>query len=742
MRPILTALCSTPFLTLAPAAVAILHAEETAGPHPAASQLAFLERLYLERIDDPPASARTLSLRSESPAGVIVYGPYVSVQVNVNAAGNNIVGDAANEPSMAIDRNNPNRIAIGWRQFDSVSSNFRQAGYGFSTDGGQSWTFPGVLDPGVFRSDPVLTSDAAGNFYYSSLTADQDLWVHVFKSTDGGATWPTFRFAYGGDKQWIVADQRSSGVGAGSLYQYWSYNASCCGTTDFTRGVAGGASFLGPYSMPSPHAPLGTLATGVDGTVYVVGFASPGHGFTLSRNAKDFSQSPRFDPVKSINLGGSFAGGSSPNPGGLSGQPWIAAHQTVMGRLYVLSTVNPPTSDPADVMFIRSTNEGVSWSAPVRVNDDPIGTNAWQWFGAMSVAPNGRIDATWNDTRVSGVTNLSAVFYSFSLDEGQTWSPNVQITPTFDSHVGFPNQDKIGDYTHMISDDDGASLAFAATFNGEQDVYFIRIPLDCNLNGVTDACDASCGPPGSDCDVPGCGESPDGNGNGRPDECEPGIDAASPDPQAVVSNRFISFVVQSQRAQSSAIRVRLESLHHPSYPLDAPDFSSFEGQYRYVNLFRNQQNDPILHCDDSFPDPSFACAYLGCEPEYRNWAEDLEGEVLRVTGDAVVPSSTYVIAMVPPGCVEPETNCPDILFELPVVTSTWGDLLPGELDVVDLAAAVNKLKSLAGWPPEYRTLMGPQSPDPMERDASITDVSAIVDALKEMAYPFAIQACP
>ncbi len=61
-------------------------------------------------------------------------------------------------------------MAIGWRQFNTVTSNFRQAGYGYTTNGGQTWTFPGVIEPGVFRSDPVLDSDVDGNFYYNSLT--------------------------------------------------------------------------------------------------------------------------------------------------------------------------------------------------------------------------------------------------------------------------------------------------------------------------------------------------------------------------------------------------------------------------------------------------------------------------------------------------------------------------------------------------------------------------------------------
>ena len=57
-------------------------------------------------------------------------GPFTSHQVNVNGSGQNITGDAANEPSIAVDPTDHNRMVIGWRQFNSVTSNFRQAGWG------------------------------------------------------------------------------------------------------------------------------------------------------------------------------------------------------------------------------------------------------------------------------------------------------------------------------------------------------------------------------------------------------------------------------------------------------------------------------------------------------------------------------------------------------------------------------------------------------------------------------------
>ena len=61
---------------------------------------------------------------------------------------------------------------------------------------------------------------------------------------------------------------------------------------------------------------------------------------------------------------------------------------------------------------------------------------------------------------------------------GVTWSQNERLSDFFDPHVGWPQQNKMGDYFHMVSDSNGASLAWAATFNNEQDVYYSYISTD------------------------------------------------------------------------------------------------------------------------------------------------------------------------------------------------------------------------------------------------------------------------
>ncbi|TMQ67770.1 MAG: hypothetical protein E6K80_14990, partial [Candidatus Eisenbacteria bacterium] len=126
------------------------------------------DALPLEVPDDPPIVSGTL-IHAISPAAIVTFGAFTSIQVNVDPTGANILGDAANEPSIAVDPNDPNRMVIGWRQFDSIKSNFREAGIAYTADGGLTWT-SGTLDAGVFRSDPVIAVDAEGTFFYNSLT--------------------------------------------------------------------------------------------------------------------------------------------------------------------------------------------------------------------------------------------------------------------------------------------------------------------------------------------------------------------------------------------------------------------------------------------------------------------------------------------------------------------------------------------------------------------------------------------
>jgi hypothetical protein len=410
--------------------------------------------------------------QERSPAYSYSMNSIVTTQVNVDANGQNIVGDAANEPSIAVDRNNPNSIAIGWRQFNTITNNFRQAGYGFTTNSGQTWTFPGVIEPGIFRSDPVLESDAAGNFYYNSLAVDPTYFCDVFKSSSGGSSWGDKAYAQGGDKQWMEID-KTNNSGNGHIYAYWNSSYSVCPPGSFTRSTDG-VFFEDCITIPDdPY--WRTLAVASNGDLFAGGSIWSDFLVARSSNAKIAGQVVTWDMSTVVDLDGFIANGYGPNPGGLLGQTIIAIDTSgglYHDNIYLLCSVERNSNpDPLDVMFARSTDGGVTFSSPVKINDDP-GTAAYQWFGTMSVAPNGRIDVIWLDTRDNPGTVLSALYYSNSNDGGVTWSPNERLSEYFNPHVGWPNQNKMGDYFDMISEVNGAHLAWAATFTGGQDVYY------------------------------------------------------------------------------------------------------------------------------------------------------------------------------------------------------------------------------------------------------------------------------
>src|SRR3954463_4401830 len=201
----------------------------------------------LEKYNNPPAPARKIET---SPRMISQFGVFTSYQANVDASGNNILGDAANEPSISVDPTNGNKMTIGWRQFNSIQSDFRQAGWGYTTDAGVTWSFPGVLENNVFRSDPVLDSDDTGNFSYLSLreTFYDDIW----RSTSGASSWTrlTFGDVSGGDKQWLTID-RTNGTGHGFLYQAWSTSGNNWGGRQFSRSTDNGTTWMNPIFLPS-----------------------------------------------------------------------------------------------------------------------------------------------------------------------------------------------------------------------------------------------------------------------------------------------------------------------------------------------------------------------------------------------------------------------------------------------------------------------------------------------------------
>ena len=107
------------------------------------------------------------------------------------------------------------------------------------------------------------------------------------------------------------------------------------------------------------------------------------------------------------------------------GEP--AAYNNVVSLVY--ASRNTSTGDPGDVFYIRSTDMGVTFSAPFQLNANTETTKA-QWQPNLSASDTGTLFATWYDEsprtssscQPSTTTNLCYQMHSRkSTDNGMTW---------------------------------------------------------------------------------------------------------------------------------------------------------------------------------------------------------------------------------------------------------------------------------------------------------------------------------
>jgi hypothetical protein len=92
------------------------------------------------------------------------------------------------------------------------------------------------------------------------------------------------------------------------------------------------------------------------------------------------------------------------------------------GWIYIITTqknLSPAGSDP-DVILNRSTDGGQSWSAGIRVNQDPLNNGKIQYFPALHVDKTGGLNIIFYDDR-NTTSDSSGVFLARSEDGGNNW---------------------------------------------------------------------------------------------------------------------------------------------------------------------------------------------------------------------------------------------------------------------------------------------------------------------------------
>jgi hypothetical protein len=106
-------------------------------------------------------------------------------------------------------------------------------------------------------------------------------------------------------------------------------------------------------------------------------------------------------------------------------------------HLVTAGSDQPALSNHSTVFYLRSTDGGKTWSDDkVLPDDDPKLLNG-KYIPNMSIAPNGRVDVAWWDTRDDPGIRANDVYYTYSTDNGETWAKNIRITDqTIDRRFG------------------------------------------------------------------------------------------------------------------------------------------------------------------------------------------------------------------------------------------------------------------------------------------------------------------
>src|SRR2546423_4310563 len=383
--------------------------------------------------------------------------------------------DAINpaEVTIAINQKNPdNVVAASFAAGRPPRPRYGSYNYA-SMDGGQTWKTIPVADPkGLTQGDDAVYFGADGAVYHIHLSFVGIRVAHppraesgmlVESSLDGGLTWsePVAAINHVNtvipfeDKPGIVVDNAPQSKHKGTVYLAWtrfdvygSNDPDCHSHIYFTRSTDGGKSFAMPVRISdgagdcrdSDNTVEGAVpAVGPNGEVYIVWAGPLGLVFK-----KSVDGGLTFSKDKVI---GQMPGGWDFSVEGLdraNGMPVTGvdlSNGPNKGALYV-NWIDARNGDP-DVFVASSRDGGETWSAPARVNADPLRNVRVQFFTWMSVDPSdGSLNVVFYDRRDTSDT-LTGLTFARSTDGGRTFvNYKIKQEPfACDARVFF------GDYT-------------------------------------------------------------------------------------------------------------------------------------------------------------------------------------------------------------------------------------------------------------------------------------------------------
>ncbi|NTV83576.1 MAG: exo-alpha-sialidase, partial [Bacteroidales bacterium] len=319
-----------------------------------------------------------------------------------------------------------------------------------SDDGGATWGGSVNGAGGSNSGDPAAAIGLTGRQYIGFINSSSG--QSVAYSTDNGNTWTSVVAATANgdllDKNHMWIDNGAASPYEGNLYvSYTDFGASGY-PIEITRSTNDGISYSTPVVISGginagSHNQGVNIQTGPDGEVYVIWavYDSWPSDETAIAFAKSSDGGATFAPAsrKITNIRGIRTTETSKDHR-VNSFPSMAVDISGgpnNGNIYIVwANVGTPgvnTGSDIDVYMSRSTNEGDTWSTPVKVNQDPPGLGKQHYFPWITCDRlTGELSVVFYDDRNVSSTQCE-VFVASSSDAGNTWEDfrvsDVAFTP-------------------------------------------------------------------------------------------------------------------------------------------------------------------------------------------------------------------------------------------------------------------------------------------------------------------------
>jgi uncharacterized repeat protein (TIGR01451 family) len=410
-----------------------------------------------EGIDVPDGTRKCIKPQERAPKPTdLLFTPLACLEPVVNVSAT--LGNQA-ESFVNVNPTNTNNL-VATSNNPGTASIFRA----YSTDAGATWT-RGTIATGVACCDGQAAWDTFGNLFLVYINNGLNQ-INVILSTDGGVTFSAPLTVGTGS-----IDQPSIAVGNGSVWVDWNQSGSMVARGAPVTGLGVFGPFNAQQAIPSATGSFGGIAVGPgpNGGKVIVTYQSPTGG-----------QGPAtiFANVDADGLGAGGFGArvtvSATNVGGFdfipaqsersidaeAGVVWDATGGPFNNRIYLVytdETVNE--NNDTDILMRTSIDDGATWSAPVRVNDDATTNSQFLPYVALD-STTGTVGVGFHDCRNDngvpgpGGTNMipnddAEYFGTFSTDGGATWAPNQRLSGGFSNATASGNGIDYGDYVGL-----------------------------------------------------------------------------------------------------------------------------------------------------------------------------------------------------------------------------------------------------------------------------------------------------